>query len=324
MLSTTTRILAVLVAVFTFAGSNLVRAELIYVPLQPSVVSFDLSSGNPVTIAASKTTVASGLTEAMGLVFGGDGKLYVANYGSAGTGTVRQYTLGTPTGTLFASGFTDNRGITYSSASDSFYVANSGNPGSISQVTSSGTVSPYLTFTSNTSPWGLALDATGALYSGNNASQTLSKIEGGVPSTFTSFLPLAGTRGVAVSSAGDIYTAVSKGVQKTTSGGSTSTFVAQNSVDFPYGMAFDSGGNLLVASYTERLIYAYNSSGTQLYSFSTGLGDPNRPRYVAFDVPGSGFNQSAAPIPEPGTWAAAALLAGGAAFARWRKRAKVA
>jgi hypothetical protein len=30
--------------------------------------------------------------------------------------------------------------------------------------------------------------------------------------------------------------------------------------------------------------------------------------------------QSAAPIPEPGTWAAAALLAGGAAFARWRKR----
>jgi hypothetical protein len=30
---------------------------------------------------------------------------------------------------------------------------------------------------------------------------------------------------------------------------------------------------------------------------------------------------SAAPIPEPGTWAAAALLVGGAAFLRWRKRA---
>ncbi|MGA1539414.1 MAG: hypothetical protein ACO39C_03225, partial [Chthoniobacterales bacterium] len=27
-----------------------------------------------------------------------------------------------------------------------------------------------------------------------------------------------------------------------------------------------------------------------------------------------------APIPEPGTWAAAVLLAGGAAYARWRKR----
>ena len=34
--------------------------------------------------------------------------------------------------------------------------------------------------------------------------------------------------------------------------------------------------------------------------------------------------QSAAPVPEPGTWAAAALLASGAAFMRWRKRAKAA
>ena len=33
--------------------------------------------------------------------------------------------------------------------------------------------------------------------------------------------------------------------------------------------------------------------------------------------------QAPAAVPEPGTWAAAALLAGGAAFARWRKRAKV-
>lgn len=30
--------------------------------------------------------------------------------------------------------------------------------------------------------------------------------------------------------------------------------------------------------------------------------------------------QASAAVPEPGTWAAAALLAGGAAFARWRKR----
>lgn len=30
-----------------------------------------------------------------------------------------------------------------------------------------------------------------------------------------------------------------------------------------------------------------------------------------------------AAVPEPGTWAAAALLAGGAAYMRWRRRAKV-
>ncbi|MEY4300034.1 MAG: hypothetical protein RIR25_1270, partial [Verrucomicrobiota bacterium] len=33
------------------------------------------------------------------------------------------------------------------------------------------------------------------------------------------------------------------------------------------------------------------------------------------------FTPNAGPaVPEPGTWAAAALLAGGAAFARWRRR----
>lgn len=37
----------------------------------------------------------------------------------------------------------------------------------------------------------------------------------------------------------------------------------------------------------------------------------------------AGSGPGPAPIPEPGTWAAAILLAGGAAFARWRKRGKV-
>jgi formylglycine-generating enzyme required for sulfatase activity len=41
---------------------------------------------------------------------------------------------------------------------------------------------------------------------------------------------------------------------------------------------------------------------------------------------GIGFRVASGPaaVPEPGTWAAAALLVGGAAFMRWRKRAKVA
>ena len=44
------------------------------------------------------------------------------------------------------------------------------------------------------------------------------------------------------------------------------------------------------------------------------------------DTPNVAILAGAGPaaVPEPGTWAAAALLAGGAAFARWRKRAKVA
>lgn len=42
-------------------------------------------------------------------------------------------------------------------------------------------------------------------------------------------------------------------------------------------------------------------------------------------APTTGYNMivaatPSAPVPEPGTWAAAALLAGGAAFTRWRRR----
>ena len=37
----------------------------------------------------------------------------------------------------------------------------------------------------------------------------------------------------------------------------------------------------------------------------------------------AGAGPGPAAVPEPGTWAAAALLVGGAAFMRWRKRAKV-
>lgn len=48
----------------------------------------------------------------------------------------------------------------------------------------------------------------------------------------------------------------------------------------------------------------YNASNEQLLTLQIG-------------------NPAPAAVPEPGTWAAAALLMGGAAFARWRKRAKV-
>jgi hypothetical protein len=42
--------------------------------------------------------------------------------------------------------------------------------------------------------------------------------------------------------------------------------------------------------------------------------------WAVFDETPFLFSVEATPIPEPGTWAAAALLAGGAAFMRWRRR----
>jgi hypothetical protein len=295
------------------------KAELVYVTLQTSVASFDISSGNGATIAATKTTVASGLTEAMGLVFGGDGNLYVNNYSTtAGSGTVSKIVPGSGTATSFATGLTNNRGITYSGSAGEFSVTTDGNPGSISEISSSGTVSPLLTFGSNTSPYGIALDASGNLYTANNANYSISKIVNGVPSTFATFTPGQGVRAVAVAPNGDVYSAGDFGVNVTTQGGTTTNLAS--GLSFAFGLAFDSGGNILVADYVSQSIASYDSSGTQLYSFSTGAGSSNRPRYVAFDRAGSGFNQV---VPEPGsvaTGVAALIVAGGYAARRRVRR----
>jgi len=79
---------------------------------------------------------------------------------------------------------------------------------------------------------------------------------------------------------------------------------------------------------------AYDVIGPQPYYFSTTL-VPNVWYSVdsisSWTTPTDGFegtfmtlslSEPAPAVPEPGTWAAAALLAGGAAFARWRRRAR--
>ncbi len=60
-----------------------------------------------------------------------------------------------------------------------------------------------------------------------------------------------------------------------------------------------------------------NSADEMLYSFRDGDAPSYQIRTVGFRVASA---QPAAAVPEPGTWAAAALLASGAAFMRWRKR----
>ena len=77
------------------------------------------------------------------------------------------------------------------------------------------------------------------------------------------------------------------------------------------------GGGITGYTGTEQFninIGPFNGTG----GFANGL----QPGWL-FTVVQSGNNLNlvyGAPIPEPGTWAAAALLVGGAAFARWRKR----
>ncbi|MFZ9932793.1 MAG: PEP-CTERM sorting domain-containing protein [Chthoniobacterales bacterium] len=65
---------------------------------------------------------------------------------------------------------------------------------------------------------------------------------------------------------------------------------------------------------------AYNGTA----GFANSLSNNNGPGSFTLAVVGNDLNLIfTAAVPEPGTWAASILLAGGAVFARWRKRAKV-
>jgi hypothetical protein len=96
------------------------------------------------------------------------------------------------------------------------------------------------------------------------------------------------------------------------------------------GPTWDPFGYLLGGTFTQLTDNGGGQSQSGSASFSVLAGQTFGFRVVTIDgIYGpaqstiSSFEAPAA-IPEPGTWAAAALLAGGAAFMRWRKRAKVA
>ena len=96
------------------------------------------------------------------------------------------------------------------------------------------------------------------------------------------------------------------------------------------GPGFDPFGYLLDGTFTQLTDNGGGQSQSGSASFSVLAGQTFGFRVLAADDTAgpaqstiSSFEAPSAAIPEPGTWAAAALLAGGAAFMRWRKRTKV-
>jgi hypothetical protein len=131
------------------------------------------------------------------------------------------------------------------------------------------------------------------------------------------FNPMSSSHGVTRDAAGNYYVS-SRGngnVSKWDSNGDlvNGSYIGTG-ID-PYGMLVD-GSTLFVASHGTASILYYDlaNNGSYLGEFSVGAS----PTYMNFAT------TAPAAVPEPGTWAAAALLAGGAGFMRWRKRAKVA
>ena len=122
-------------------------------------------------------------------------------------------------------------------------------------------------------PYGVAVDASGNLYIGDNANGRVRKVANGVITTVAGGIllgnnsPAVGSQmihplGVAVDSAGNLYIAdsdnnlvrkVAKGVMTTVAGNGTSGFSGDNGpatnaqLDLPQAVAVDSAGNLYIA-----------------------------------------------------------------------------
>jgi hypothetical protein len=138
-----------------------------------------------------------------------------------------------------------------------------------------------------------------------NARLGLSFSGGGAPS------PLQGTSATFATSPASGFTV---------SGGATQTFTVDPS---PFTLTPYTSSNLIASAAYFTGLSTFNTSilrimgvtlvgGTSSQDFSNALADGSVGLIYTY-TPTSA-------IPEPGTWAAAALLAGGAAFVRWRKR----
>ena len=158
------------------------------------------------------------------------------------------------------------------------------------------------------SPQGLAF-ASGNLYAANYGDSTISKFNssGGYVSNL-GVPDVNSPTGLAFDISGNLY-AANYGDNTISKFNSSGGFLSQimNNLNNPKGLAFDISGNLYAANNGNNTISKYNSSGIFLTSWSTGVA----PAFIAFQP---------VSVPEPSTYALAAIATGVmAAIARRRK-----
>ena len=144
---------------------------------------------------------------------------------------------------------------------------------------------------------------------------TTGNVGAAIQATQTTFVSsnLNNPQGLAFDISGNLYAANANNstISKFNSSDGYLISISGN-LNVPYSLAFDSSGNLYAANFGDSTISKFNSSGTFLTSWSTGSA---KPQFLAFKP---------VSVPEPSTYAMAAIATGVmAAVARRRKAAKI-
>ena len=206
-------------------------------------------------------------------------------------------------------------------AVDMLYVTLSNNT-IVSYDTSSGNAATIAasvaTFASTNlnAPHGLAFDSSGNLYAANVGNSTISKFDssGTYVSSGSISTNLVNPTGLAFDSSGNLY-AGNLGNNTISKFNSSGAYVSSGSIPStnllnPLGLAFDSSGNLYAANLGNSTISKFDSSGSFLTSWSTGTAKPS---FLAFKP---------VSVPEPSTYALAAIATGVMAYLARRRKAR--
>ena len=257
---------ALLTAAFLFASNARAAVGDIYETNEGTVLRFRPSGGTP-------GTFVSGLTNPKGLVFDGNGKLYVAD---ASRGIIAAYTVIDGLGTTFATGLNSPVGLAFD-ASGNLYAAESGG-GTV--VKFAATDRAKTTFATGLGgPGGLAFDKSGNLFVADFTGGIIYKVApNGTKSSFATGLDLPA--GLAVDSAGNLFVSDSGtgSIFKYTPAGTKSTFAT--GLGRPFGIAFDASGNLIVGDNETGATLKISPAGTKSTIFAS---DFNTPQFVAVE-----------------------------------------
>ncbi len=227
-------------------------------------------------IGGAPSTLNASFTNPKGLVFDGNGHLYVAD---AGKNSIIVFGSPYSTGTTYLAGLNSPTGVAFDK-SGNLYVSEAGS-GDILKFAPDKTKTTFAAATGASA--GLAFDQNGNLFSADFSGGKIYKFspDGATKTTFASGLNFPA--GLAFDSAGNLFEADSESgaINKFTPDGTKTSFVT--GLGRPFGLAFDLSGNLIVADNSEGATIRISPTGTKSTLFSS---DFNTPQFVAVEPTG--------------------------------------
>jgi sugar lactone lactonase YvrE len=231
-----------------------------------TILKFGSTGGSP-------STFVSGLSNPKGIVFDGNGHIFVAE---GGRGTIIRFTTFDAAGVTFASGLSSPIGLAFDQTGNLF-EADSGS-GSIQKFAPDGTKTVFATAVG--APAGLAFDNAGNLFVADFSGGSIVKITpAGTRSTFATGLSFPA--GLAFDASGNLFEADSGSgkIFKFTSDGTKTSFAT--GLSRPYGLATDASSNVIVGDNATGATLRYSPAGDKTTIF---ISDFNAPQFVAVEL----------------------------------------